>query len=743
MAYRTHVALLLGLAASTAFAQTSGKKAESAGDAQEQVTLAQSAAPAMVIVEYTLRYDKGEAPQGVSMAEEERNPYRYQSNDLTEVIKDERPFEQAGYLADATHVVTRDLQMDPRFIKSIAVRRYGAAAADPSTQRATATISAYPQQHNAVILTLDKALPGASVPAFAPQTAGPYAVVRLQNEDAQWRLTVAPLGGAVTITGDKKTFAAPAGLVVSKEGVPLTISTGDDLPVGEGWRVAPLSWPATSAEQLAAMTAKIDQAAQQGIVRATLNFRSPKAADPRQQMLMGTDEQNTTVQEALAVTLEGNRVLVLVDLKPTLTARLERIHLNTTPPIDAHFQATLSDFGALVATTDKPLEKPFALATDDLRPLEGTLLPAADIELQGEQRIATFAHRRIMGFHLGLRNGTYPEIPGQDKSTFLFTPGGGLLVLPVARRAKAATAERYTRDDLAIATPAADLAAAIKNLPSSADPANVPLSEEQENRLAWVGVELQPLSPELARANKVADQTSDGETGAVVTYVYPDSPAGKAGVEPGWILLRIHAASQPKPIDVRLDADPYGGESFPWDRLGEASEAVFDRIPSPWPPVENSVTRTLTDLGFGSKYSIEFFHDGKLDSKDFTVVQGPASYASAAHFKSVPLGITVRDLTYEVRRYLQKKPDEPGVVVAKIEQGSKASVAGLKPFELITHVNDQPVKDVKDFEKLTAGQTEIRLSVKRMTAGRIVKISLDAPAPTSKPATPGAAPGQD
>ena len=176
------------------------------------------------------------------------------------------------------------------------------------------------------------------------------------------------------------------------------------------------------------------------------------------------------------------------------------------------------------------------------------------------------------------------------------------------------------------------------------------------------------------------------------------------------------------------------GESFPWDRLGEATEDVFDRIPSPWPPVENALIRTITNLGFGSSYSIDFFHDNKIDTKQFKVEQGPPNYTSAPHYKSAPIGITVRDMTYEVRRYLQKKPDDPGVVISKIEQGSKASIAGLKPYELITHVNDQPVQSVKDFERLTQGQTEIRLSVKRMTAGRIVKLSLNAPAPTTNEA---------
>ena len=65
------------------------------------------------------------------------------------------------------------------------------------------------------------------------------------------------------------------------------------------------------------------------------------------------------------------------------------------------------------------------------------------------------------------------------------------------------------------------------------------------------------------------------------------------------------------------------------------------------------------------------------------------------------------------------------MVVAKIERGSKASVAGVKPFELVTHINDQPVMSAKDFERLSATKGELRLGVKRMAKGRIVTIKTD------------------
>ena len=306
---------------------------------------------------------------------------------------------------------------------------------------------------------------------------------------------------------------------------------------------------------------------------------------------------------------------------------------------------------------------------------------------------------------------------------FLFNLDRQLIALPVARRERPGqkAGGRFNRAEVNL-TPARLLAEAIEHLATSADPANVPTGEADENRVAWFGVELQPLTRELARANGVSDQTRDGESGALVTYVHANSPAAKAGISPGTVLLRLRAPAEPAPIEVHLDEDFTRAQPFPWDRMDEIREQFFDRLWTPWAPAENAFTRALTDLGFGTKFTLEYFADGKLGSGKFEVTPSPTHFDSAARFKSESLGLTVRDLTFEVRRYMQRKAEEPGVVISKLEPGSKASISGLKPYEIVTHINDQPVASVKDFEQLSAGGGELKLSIKRMAKGRIVTI---------------------
>ena len=119
----------------------------------------------------------------------------------------------------------------------------------------------------------------------------------------------------------------------------------------------------------------------------------------------------------------------------------------------------------------------------------------------------------------------------------------------------------------------------------------------------------------------------------------------------------------------------------------------------------------------------ENFEEGKKTSQEVSgsgVLISPAGEALTNWHV-----VTVRDMTYEVRRYFQRAADDPGVIVSKVEQGSKASVTGMKPYEIITHVNDEPITSAANFEKILASaEGEIRLNVKRMTQGRIVKTRL-------------------
>lgn len=731
-----HAALF---ALASAFATAPGARAQEAGaatdagaataarpapDPMAQAKLAEAVAPSLVRVEYTLKYDKGEPPTSAGWTTRCPSCGQYHGSDVSSVVQEERPYEAAGFLVGADEVITPDPMIHTRFIKKISV-----SFGDKTVE---ATPAAYGKRHNAVKLKLAEPLTDARPLSFDAARAAPYSAVTYSNEDADWTVAVQPLGGALSSAGDGRRFsAAPSpAVVVAADGTPVALSMNGELPLDDSWKGSPADWSWLSADELAAAIDAVRQATGKGLLRVTLNFRSPRATPNQPMFSMGRDDdENATVQHVTGVLLDERTVLVLAELKSSVTGRLEKIRVRQAEgqPLEAKFAHTLRAYGALVATLDQPLEGALAASPQlEVRQMRGMLLPAVQVLVQGEKRTEYYGHRRISGFDTGFRRQLFPEVPGDSNADlFLFDDAAALVAVPVARRTTVSLQERYGGGAGAVLTPVAYLRRAIEALPESADPGNVPLSEEEENRLAWLGVELQGLNAELARANDVSHLTNDGESGALVTHVYPNSPAAEAGVEPGWILVRVHVEGEPKPLEVTVEGYAFADQPFPWDQYDQFPEEYFDRMPQPWPPAENSLTRALTDLGFGRAFTADFFHDGEIEQKSFKVAQSPAHFGSAAKYKFDPLGVTVRDLTYEVRRYFQRGEDEPGVIISKIEMGSKASTSGLKPYEMITHVNDQPVGSAADFEKFTQDQQDLRLSIRRMAKGRQVKVKLD------------------
>jgi serine protease Do len=674
---------------------------------EKQAAVADALAPSLVRVQYTLRYDKGDEPDAGTME-----------------LKEERPWAMGGFLVAPDEVLAPDPQVHPRFIERVAVRL--------GDDVVPARLAGWGKRHNAVRIRLDAPLEAGVPLAFDASKKPPYLGVTYAERGATWQTAVEPFEPPVSMseTGRRYRPTLRSVLVVDAEGTPVGLSVNGEIPVDDSWKGSPLDWPFYTAQQRTRMLADTKKRCERALPRVTFHLRSPKrVAGDR---YGGRDEIDTATEiHATGLLLEGGRILVFAELKPKVTARLEGIavHVSGGKTVPAKFVGSLATYGCLVAELEKPLVGAVALSEAPVRDVRQELLLMVDIRQHGANRTAYFNHGRFDRLNLGWQGQLYLASLDRDQRVFAFDPAGSLVAMPLPRRQNVAVERRWSSVRPRL-VPVARVRDILADLAKHTDASNVPLSEATEQRLAWLGVILQPLGRDLARANGVAQWTKDGESGAIVSYVYPDSPAAKAGVAAGVILLRLRAEGQVEPLEVQLE-DHYDRGPFPWDQMDEVPETYYERIPPPWQSAENSFTRALTDLGFGRRYQAEFFIDGRIVTKRFEVTPMPTHYESAGRHKAAALGLTVRDLTYEVRRYFQKAEGEPGIIVSRVEPGSKASVAGIKPYEIVTHVNARPVADVKEFAKAvaTAGG-ELRLSVKRMMQGRVVKMSM---APESEP----------
>lgn len=688
--------------------------------------LLEQAEKSLVRVEYTLQYREGEPPQAAGWGQRCPNCGQIHTlGDGGQLVRQERPLETPGFVLDNRTILSHDMMIHPRFVKKIEIRR--------GDQRLAARISSYAVDHNAVFLIIDEDLPGAEPIAFTAKKADK--AISFVETDGLWTLSVSKLSEAWSRREDGVIFrSVPSqSLLVDSEGNAAAVWVDEELPTDDSFLGSPMQWKMIDRQQLDQQRAAVEKKIAAGIAHLRLNFRSPKAnsKDRSYYMPRYMDDSeiasDVTEMYTAGIVIEPNLVLVPAKLSPKVTARLEKITLlgASGQPSAGTFAGSLRDYGGFLVRLQRPADSSIEMVGTPVGDLCGKLLWAAQIRTQGENRTVYVHPLRFSTIEKGWRGQFYPKLGIAVSDLYLFDAGGRLAAAPITHRPKGQSEEdRWTSDD-SLLTAGCYLQKMAGNFASQLDASNVPLSEEQENRIAWLGVEMQPMTQELARLNNVSQWTQDGQTGGMISYVYADSPAAAAGLEAGDILLRIHSDSLPKPLEVEMDDGGIYDGDFPWAQLDELPDTYFDELPPPWPSVENSLLRSLTDLGFGTAFTAEVFHKGQRITKPMTVQQSPTHYGTAKRFKSEPLGLTVREMTYEVRRYFQQGPQDAGVIVSKLEPGGKAAVAGVRPFEIIIEVNDEPVSSVDEFEKRIAGQDTLKFSIRRMNKGRIVNIKMD------------------
>jgi len=169
----------------------------------------------------------------------------------------------------------------------------------------------------------------------------------------------------------------------------------------------------------------------------------------------------------------------------------------------------------------------------------------------------------------------------------------------------------------------------------------------------WLGVSIQEVTPELAKSFDLKERK-----GALVAQVFPGSPAEKAGLKQGDIILEF-------------------------DGKEVADSKELPRIVASTPSGK-TVTVKLSRNG---KMVDEHVKVGEMEEK-VEISKAPSSQKS--------LGITVQNLTPEIAKGLGLQK-EAGVVITRVEPGSPAANAGIQTGDVIKEVNRKPVKDVEDF----------------------------------------------
>ena len=181
----------------------------------------------------------------------------------------------------------------------------------------------------------------------------------------------------------------------------------------------------------------------------------------------------------------------------------------------------------------------------------------------------------------------------------------------------------------------------------------------------WLGVSIQPLTSELAKSFGAKDNK-----GVLLSEVMADSPAAKAGLQSGDILLEFQSKKMEAPADLQR-------------AVGLASPGTSAKV-KVW---RDQGEKTL-EVKIGEA------------PEDQREARGPSQRGGAS-----ALGVEVRPITPDVARQLNLRVTE-GVIVARVEDGSAAEEAGIQRGDVIREINRQKVRSMTDFEKITKDTKE-------------------------------------
>jgi len=179
------------------------------------------------------------------------------------------------------------------------------------------------------------------------------------------------------------------------------------------------------------------------------------------------------------------------------------------------------------------------------------------------------------------------------------------------------------------------------------------LQSEGRVRRAQLGIVIQPVTSDIAESLQLSEVR-----GAIVSDVAEDSPAARAGVERG---------------DVIVSFD---------------GQAVSDT---------NALRNRVAATAPGTDASLVILRDGRERTLSVTLREAPSSQ-QARDADVEPdrnaLGVAVTPLTPELKDRAGLPDDAEGLMVQRVNPESRAASAGIRQGDVIAEVNREPVRDI-------------------------------------------------
>jgi serine protease Do len=196
----------------------------------------------------------------------------------------------------------------------------------------------------------------------------------------------------------------------------------------------------------------------------------------------------------------------------------------------------------------------------------------------------------------------------------------------------------------------------------------------------WLGVGIQALTDELRQAF-----AAGGQSGVLITEVMASSPADKAGIRRGDVVLRVATQTVDSPQRLR-----------------------------------NVVSQAQAD----AKVRVDLLRDGKAMSVDVTLGEAPDPRAAAQHkdTQQAGFGLELADLSADVRLTRGLPDGLRGVWVRSVASGSAAERAGIEAGDVVLEMDRRGVDSATALARALGGAQRATLLVWRDGNARYVSL---------------------
>ena len=188
----------------------------------------------------------------------------------------------------------------------------------------------------------------------------------------------------------------------------------------------------------------------------------------------------------------------------------------------------------------------------------------------------------------------------------------------------------------------------------------------------WLGAKLQEVTPEIADSLGLK-----APSGALVASVTPGSPATRAGIKTGDLLVSVDgvAVEDPNAFDYRFATKPLGGTAqIGLIRQGRQMTVSVALQPLPETPREEVSIRARSPFE----------------------------------------GATVANLSPALADELRLDPQAEGVVITAVADGSTAQSIGFRPGDIVVNVNNEKIVRSADLEHIAnSGSRSWRVTIQR------------------------------